>query len=140
MSDQRPVLLFDGECNLCHGAVQFVIKRDARARFRFCALQSAAARRLLDAVGYPVPTAEQGYQTMLLVEPATGKVHQRSGAALRVSRRLSWPWPLLAVFGLVPAPLRDLAYRWVAKRRYRWGRRDLCLVTTPALRERFLSD
>jgi predicted DCC family thiol-disulfide oxidoreductase YuxK len=66
-------------------------------------------------------------------------VHLRSGAALRIARQLAFPWPLFAVFLLVPAPVRDLVYRFVARHRFRWfGRRELCWVPTPALRARFL--
>jgi predicted DCC family thiol-disulfide oxidoreductase YuxK len=129
-----PVVLFDGECNLCHGAVQFIVRRDPRARFRFAALQSAAAARLLAAAG-----AGPIGDTMALVQG--GAVHVRSGAALRIARGLRFPWPLLAVFLIVPAPLRDLVYRFVARHRFRWfGRRELCWLPTPALRARFLDD
>ena len=140
VSDQHPILLFDGECNLCHGVVQFVIKRDPRARIRFCALQSAVAARLLAELGKPLPAAAAGYDTVLWIDPRRGRVFEQSGAALRVALRLSFPWPLLAGCLLVPAPLRDLVYRWVAKRRFRWGRRELCLVPSAGVRERFLSD
>ena len=130
--DDAPLLLFDGDCNLCHGAVQFVIRRDRRARFRFAALQSEAGRRALQRVGAP-PTLPD---SMVLVH--RGRFWTRSGAALAVARRLPFPWPCASVFWLVPAPLRDLVYGWIARNRYRWfGRRSECWVPTPALRARF---
>lgn len=127
------VVLFDGTCNLCHGAIQFVLRRDPGARFRFASLQSAAGRRVLAEVGTPAALPD----SLILVRG--GRVHWKSGAALRIAQRLGWPWPLCAVLLAVPAPLRDLVYDYVAANRQRWfGTRSSCLVPTPALRARFL--
>ncbi len=131
-----PVVLFDGVCNLCNGSVQFILDRDPAERFRFAALQSDAARRLLIALGRPAPTGEP--DSVVLVE--NGQVWERTDAALRIARSLRGLWRLFAVFLLVPRPLRDAVYRWVARHRYRWfGRTESCRVPTPALRARFLS-
>ena len=129
----RAVLLFDGVCTLCNGFVQFVIQRDPAGRFQFATLQSDAARRLLQAAPQPLP------DSLVLVE--NGQVFLRSTAALRVVRSLRFPWPLAFVLVAVPRPLRDWVYDIVARNRYRWfGRRDVCMVPTPELRARFLSD
>ena len=126
-------MLFDGNCNLCNGAVRFILRRDARARFRFAALRSRAAQQALAAV----PTRGPLPDSIVLVQH--GRVHVKSGAALAIARQLRFPWPLLAVFWLVPYALRDLVYDWIARNRYRWfGRREQCEVPTPALRSRFL--
>lgn len=132
-SPQPPLILFDGTCNLCNGAVQFVLKRDPRGRFRFAALGSAAGRAALAATGVAGPLPDS------IVLVADGRVRTRSAAALAIARGLRLPWPLLSVFWLVPYPLRDLVYDWIARNRYRWfGKRDECWVPTPALRARFL--
>ena len=130
---QKPVILFDGECNLCSRSVQFIIKRDPRARFRFAALQSPAGQRLLEACGADA----RGADSVVLLEGAS--CYTRSDAALRIARRLSGAWPLLGTLAVVPRPLRDRVYDAIARNRFRWfGRADACLVPTPALRERFL--
>jgi predicted DCC family thiol-disulfide oxidoreductase YuxK len=127
------LVLFDGVCNLCNGVVQFVIARDPRGRFQFGALQSAAARRVIEEHGAPDPLPD----AIVLVED--GRLYTRSTAALRIARRLTFPWPLAAVFLAVPRPFRDRAYALVASRRYRWfGRRETCMVPTPELRARFI--
>ncbi|HEX9777878.1 MAG TPA: thiol-disulfide oxidoreductase DCC family protein [Geopsychrobacteraceae bacterium] len=133
--EEHPIILFDGECNLCDRAVQFIIRRDPRARFRFAALQSPAGERLL---------AEHGLQgleseTMVLID--RGKVYLRSDAALQISRRLSGGWPLVALLRFLPRALRDGCYRWIATRRFAWfGRKTSCLLPTPELRRRFLDN
>jgi predicted DCC family thiol-disulfide oxidoreductase YuxK len=113
------VVLFDGVCNLCNGLVQFIIRRDPHARFRFAPMTSFAA------------------DTIVLVED--GRRYERSAAVLRIARQLRAPWPLLFAFIVVPRPLRDWAYDAMARRRYRWfGRRETCMVPTPELRARFV--
>ena len=70
---------------------------------------------------------------------ADGRALERSDAVLAIAARLPFPWPLLGAFRVLPQGLRDLAYRFVARRRYRWvGRRESCMVPTPALRDRFI--
>ena len=131
--DRGPIILFDGVCNLCAHAVQFVLRRDAAERYTFASLQSEAARELLDEID---PTLYD-VDSIVLIED--GAAHVRSGAALRIARRLTGAWPLMYGFMIVPRPLRDWAYDLVARNRYRWfGKADQCMVPLPALRARFL--
>lgn len=132
--DPGPIVLFDGVCNLCNGAVNFIIDRDPDARFRFAPLQSEAGAGLLAAHGRAFDGAPE---TIYLVE--NGRIYERSTAALRIARRLRGGWALAYAFVAVPRPLRDLAYRFVARHRYRWfGRTEACRRPTPELRARFL--
>jgi predicted DCC family thiol-disulfide oxidoreductase YuxK len=126
------IVLFDGVCNLCNAAVRFVIARDRHAHFQFAPLTSDTANRALQAVPPPLP------DTVVLVEP-DGRIYTRSDAALRIARRLAFPWPL--AYGLIALPkgVRDWAYDVIARHRYRWfGRRDSCPIPSPAIRDRFL--
>ncbi|CAN5908482.1 thiol-disulfide oxidoreductase DCC family protein [soil metagenome] len=128
------VLLFDGVCNLCNGAVLFVIDRDPEGYFRFAPLQSDFAQRLLDHHG----CGEADLSSMVLLEE--GRCYTRSTAALRIARRLPGLWPLLFAFIVVPRPVRDAVYDWIARNRYRWfGRTESCRIPTPALSGRFLA-
>ncbi|HSJ15591.1 MAG TPA: thiol-disulfide oxidoreductase DCC family protein [Longimicrobiales bacterium] len=132
-SKPRSIILFDGVCNLCNGAVQFVLDRDPAARFQFASLQSAAAGDLLRA---PCDAAADLSSIVLLED---GRCHTRSTAALRIARRLSGAWPLLYGLILVPRPVRDGVYSFIASHRYRWfGRSESCRVPTPETRSRFL--
>jgi predicted DCC family thiol-disulfide oxidoreductase YuxK len=125
------VILFDGVCNLCNGFVVWVIRRDPRAVFRFASLQSEAGRAVL--AGREMPDS-------IVLADERG-LHSRSGAVLRIAARLRFPWPAAAAFLLIPAPIRDAIYSWVARNRYRWfGKREECMIPTPELRARFLED
>jgi predicted DCC family thiol-disulfide oxidoreductase YuxK len=129
---QDSILLFDGECNLCNGSVDFVIRRDRKRRFRFAALQSPAGARLRRSLAVP-PQVD----SLVLIED--GVAYIRSSAALRVATGLNMPWPLLWIFMLVPRVIRDAVYEWVARNRTIWfGKRDTCRVATDEERSRFI--
>jgi predicted DCC family thiol-disulfide oxidoreductase YuxK len=133
---QHPVVMFDGVCNFCNGTVQFIIDRDPQETFRFCALQSEQAAQLLSAIGQPVPKGDP--DSILLYEQ--GKLYSHSTAALKIAQRMRGPWKLLAVWLIVPAFLRDIVYRFIARNRYKWfGKTDSCRVPDAAFRRRFLS-
>ncbi|MBS0198809.1 MAG: thiol-disulfide oxidoreductase DCC family protein [Planctomycetes bacterium] len=133
-STQHAVVLFDGVCNLCNGAVLFIIRRDRAGYFRFAALDSGPALALLAATPHTAPLPD----SIVLVE--NGQTHLKSTAALRIARKLAFPWPLFWAFILIPRPIRDCLYSIIARHRYRWfGRRDECMVPTPELRDRFLA-
>lgn len=136
---ESAIVLFDGVCNLCNGAVQFILDRDRAGRFRFASLQSDSGRALLGQHGVPVPDGDP--DSIILVETtASGtRVLSHSTAALRIARHLSFPWFLGYAAIVLPRPLRDLVYRFIAKNRYRWfGKTNECRVPTPEIRARML--
>lgn len=139
---EGPILLFDGVCNLCNAAVQFVIHRDPSGRVRFAPLQSAAAAELLHChTGVPraaqVGEADGEWNSVICLDQ--GHVYTKSDAALQVARYLRRPWPLVGWLRVVPRPVRDAIYDAIAKRRYRWfGRRATCMVPDQTLKRRFL--
>jgi predicted DCC family thiol-disulfide oxidoreductase YuxK len=125
------VIYFDGFCGLCNGFVDFVLARDRARRFRFAALQGSTATSRFGGAGDVDPT------TILLEED--GVVYERSTAALRIIARLGGVWTLTAVLGLIPRPIRDWIYDWVARNRYAWfGKRDTCRLPTLEERTAFL--
>ena len=127
------VILFDGVCNFCNGAVNFVISRDRDGYFKFAALQSAVGEELLDK--HRIDKVET--DSVVLIEDDKAYLH--SSAALRIVRRLPGLWPILYGLIIVPKGIRDWAYRLFAKHRYRlFGRREECMIPTPEIRARFL--
>ena len=129
----RTLVLFDGVCVLCNGFVDFLLPRDPNGDLTFGALQSEAAKQALRDAGVPDAMPE----TVIVIDD--GRVYQESTAVLRVFHRLGWPWRALSWLRVVPRPLRDVVYRFIAKRRYRLtGRRDSCRIPSPAERARFL--
>ncbi len=145
MNEPRPkersaIILFDGVCNLCNAAVTFVIDRDPDAHFRFAALQSDVGQTLLaqqSSLEAPSLEARTPLESVVLIENA--RLYTHSAAALRIAKRLRGGWPLLYCLIVLPRPLRDRAYTWVARNRYRWfGKTQACRVPTAELKGRFL--
>lgn len=129
----KPLVLFDGVCNLCNRSVQFIIKRDAKKQFLFASLQSDAAKNIL----LQLNLKNYDPDTILLIEDA--QLYQRSTAALRIARKLDGWWRLLYLFIIIPRFIRDYFYAIIANNRYRWfGKRDSCMVPGSGIKDRFL--
>lgn len=129
----RHIVLFDGVCNLCNGAVDFIVRHDHQERFAFASLQSEAGQALL--LQYHLP--KDAFESMVLLKE--GKLYQKSSAALQIAGELSPGWKLLKGFLVVPRPLRDAVYTFIARNRYRFfGRRETCRLPSPEERQRFL--
>jgi len=127
------IILFDGVCNLCNGAVNFVIKRDTGNVFKFTPLQEKQGVLLLKM--HAVDT--QKLDSIVLIE--NEKVYVKSSAALRIARKMSNLWPLFFVLLIIPSFIRDGVYDFIAKNRYKWfGKKEQCMIPKPGLREKFL--
>ena len=131
---QKQIILFDGVCNLCNNSVQFVIKHDKTSRFCFAALQSETGQALLHRYNLP----QQGFDSFVLVK--NEKIFLKSTAALTVAKQLDGPVKLLYGFIIVPAFIRNAVYNFIGKNRYKWfGKKNSCMIPTPALQSRFLN-
>jgi predicted DCC family thiol-disulfide oxidoreductase YuxK len=140
------VVLFDGTCNFCDRTVHFVIDHERDHDLRFAAIQSEAAKELLDrSLGEARAsklvrdlTGTDGDPTsVIVVDGDTAYTH--SSAALQIARHLRAPWRWGMIFVVVPRFVRDACYRWFARHRYKWfGKTETCRVPTPELRARFL--
>jgi predicted DCC family thiol-disulfide oxidoreductase YuxK len=130
----KRIILFDGVCHFCDGAVQFIIKRDPDARFLFAPLQSSYGQDFLRQQGLPTDT----FSSMMYIKG--DRVYTKSTAALKIVRELNGFWPLIYIFILIPNPLRDAVYERIAQNRYKWfGKKDTCTIPSPDIRKRFLS-
>lgn len=132
------VIVFDGACVLCNGWVAFLLRHDRTARYRFAAMQSEAGRDLL--AGHGLDPDDPA--SFLLLEYDTGptpRAFTDTDAIRRVLVGLGGGWRLAHGIALLPRGLRDTAYRWLARNRYRWfGRHAACAVPAPEHRQRFL--
>lgn len=130
---ENPVLLFDGVCNLCNASVQWILKRDHKAQFRFAALQSEFGQQILQKHGLK----QEHFDTVVL--SVGDQIFLRSDAPLEIVRRLGGFWKLFYLFKVLPRPLRDALYNFVARNRYRWfGQTAECMLPRPEWKGRFL--
>ena len=133
MNDDRHIIVFDGVCKFCNGAVNFIIRRDPNKMFRFAPMQSEAGQRLIEKYNADMV----GVDTFLLIK--NGVCFERTDAALEIAKDLSGLWPLCRAFRVLPRSFRDFFYRKLAVNRYQlFGRFDECMVPTPEIRDRFI--
>lgn len=133
MDPQGKIIVFDGVCEFCNRSVDFILKWERGSEFKFTANQNEAGREILRAHDLDPDQAN----SLFLIEH--GKLYDRSTAALRIARRLRFPYRLLYGFIIVPKFLRDAVYKLIAKNRYRFmGKKDSCRIPSPAEMARFL--
>jgi len=127
------IVLFDGTCAFCEGAVKFIAARDPQGYFKFGASQTPAAEKLLA----QHQVSRESARSIILIDG--GEIYMRSTATLRIARKLTWPWSMAAAFLYVPRPLRDGVYRVVAAIRHRIaGKSNACEIPPPEIRKRMI--
>ena len=133
-SNEHPLVLFDGVCNLCNRSVQAIIRRDPSKVFFFVSLQSDTGQRLqrdncLD---------KQNIDSVVLIHNQRAFV--KSDAALQIFKLLGGSVRFLYVLRIFPRSFRDFVYDWVAKNRYLWfGKQNSCMIPDPEIKDQFLS-
>lgn len=134
MKHEEPyIILFDGVCNLCNNAINFVIQRDPKNSFLYAPLQSKNGEQLIKK--YNIDTSK--VDSIILIK--NNRTYLKSTAALIISQELSGLWPAMVVFLIVPNFIRNWVYDYIAKNRYKWfGKKDACMIPTPELKGKFL--
>jgi predicted DCC family thiol-disulfide oxidoreductase YuxK len=131
LKEQKPIIFFDGVCNLCNGAVNFIIDRDKNAYFTFAPLQSSAAEKYI-----PKSLIEK---TDSIILWDSGKIYSKSTAALKVAKKLDGLWKTFYSLMIFPKIIRDAVYNMIAKNRYKWfGKRQTCRMPSQDIKNRFL--
>ena len=130
----KKIILFDGVCNLCNSAVQFVIQHDKKDVFRFVALQSELGKEILAYIGIDTKNID----SIVLYEPGVA-YYYKSSAAIKIAGNLGGFWHFGTVFRIIPTGIRNQLYDYIAKNRYKWyGKKESCMIPTPELRIKFL--
>lgn len=129
----KKIILFDGFCNLCDSAVQFVIKHDKKDLFRFVSLQSDLGKKITKHIG--VDTSK--IDSIIVYEPNVA-YYYKAQAALKIAKYIGGIYYLMGVFSLIPDRVSNVVYDFVAKNRYKWfGKKESCMIPTPELKSKF---
>ncbi len=130
----KSIIFFDGVCNLCNGAIQFIIKKDKRNVFLFAPLQGTTAKAFFKSRNLDFEKTD----SIVLYEPDVA-YFVKSSAALKIGKTFGGIYRCLALFEWFPQSLRDWIYDFVARNRYKWfGKKDACMIPTPELQSKFL--
>jgi predicted DCC family thiol-disulfide oxidoreductase YuxK len=137
-SQPNPIVLYDGVCGLCNRAVQFLLKRDRHDRFRFASLQSEFAANLLQRHGIDHNQLDTVYAVLDYGKPGE-KLLSKGDAFLLFARVLGGIWSVARLVKVVPRPVRNWLYDFIAANRYRvFGKAESCMLPDPAYRHKFL--
>lgn len=130
----KKIILYDGVCNLCDSAVQFIIKNDKKDIFRFVALQSELGITICKSIGVSFSKMD----SIILYEPGIAYFY-KSSAAIAIARELGGLWKLSLIFRIIPIFISDAVYDYVARNRYKlYGKKEACMIPTPELKAKFL--
>lgn len=134
IEQNKKIILFDGECNLCNHSVQLLLKNDPQDTFRFISLQSTFGKKIQHEYGI-----DTSYQSSIIVINDYVSYMAKSSAILSLTRSMGKLWPLLNIFWVIPKSIRDSLYDYIAARRYQWfGRKNTCMVMTDDIRHKFI--
>lgn len=130
----KAIVFFDGLCNFCDASVQFILKRDHKDLFLFAPLQSQIAKEMLPGLNINPSHPDS------IILSYKGKIYDTSAAVFKICILLGWPWRFFAVFLIVPPFIRNAAYKFFAKMRYKWfGKKEVCMLPTPEQAAKFIS-
>ena len=130
----KKIILFDGVCNLCDSAVQFIIKHDTNDIFRFVALQSDLGQEIIKHLGID----SQKIDSIILFEPGMA-YYYKSEAVIAIAKKLGGLFYLASLFSVFPTSFSNFVYDYIAKNRYKWyGKKDNCMIPSPELKAKFL--
>ena len=134
LPQNKKIILFDGVCNLCDSAIQFIIKNDKNDVFRFVALQSDLGQEITQYIGVDTSKTD----SIILYEPGRA-YYYKAEAALKIAKELGGIYSVISWFSFLPKGLSNSVYDYIAKNRYKWyGKKDACMIPTPELKAKFL--
>jgi len=134
MDSSKKIILFDGVCNLCNGAIQFIIKRDKKDIFRYATLQSETSQQLISERNIDTSKVD----SIILIEPGVA-YYVKSEAVLKIGMLLKGYPTISKLLNLIPSKLQNIVYDFVARNRYKWyGKKEQCMVPTAEIKAKFL--
>ena len=130
----KKIILFDGVCNLCSSAVQFIIEHDKKDIFRFVSLQSELGQEITTYLGI----SSANLDSIILYQPGYA-YYYKSQAVFEIAKELGGIYSISTIFSVLPSSITDYVYGYIAKNRYKWyGKKETCLIPTKELQAKFL--
>ena len=130
----KKIILFDGVCNLCSSAVQFIIENDKKDIFRFVSLQSDLGQEITTYLG--ISSAD--LDSIILYQPGYA-YYYKSQAVFEIAKELGGIYSINTIFSILPSSITDYMYDYIAKNRYKWyGKKEFCMIPTNDIKAKFL--
>lgn len=120
---RNKIIQFDGDCILCSYTIIRIIKADKREKFLYQTIINNEQNRTIDSV--------------ILIDG--DKKYYYSEAILKIAKELGGIYYLLLLGKIIPTPLRNKIYFWIARNRYKWfGKRKTCFLPEEKHKNRFI--
>ena len=133
LSEEHPIIFYDAICVLCDGFIQFTIRKDTKARFKYCMLQSKKGMDIRRSLNLPID------EITTVVALYNKEIYTHSEVLRLVINELGGMWKILLILYIFPKSIRDWGYEIVADNRYRWfGKADKCLIPNSTISDRFI--
>ena len=130
----KKIILFDGVCNLCSSAVQFIIEHDKKDIFRFVSLQSELGQEITTYLGI----SSANLDSIILYQPGYA-YYYKSQAVFEIAKELGGIYSISTIFSVLPSSITDYVYGYIAKNRYKWyGKKEFCMIPTNDIKAKFL--
>lgn len=125
------IIFFDGNCGLCNGFVNILLKIDRKQKFKFASIQGKTGKEWL------CSKIKSDLSTIILY---SGKeYYYKSKAIFKIINRLGGIFLIFNILRVFPWSWLDNIYDLVSGNRYRiFGKRDACRVPTEREKERIL--
>jgi predicted DCC family thiol-disulfide oxidoreductase YuxK len=134
LSFDHPIAVYDGQCFLCHRAIQIILNNDKHNVVKFLRIQDDSAKQIFEKLNYDWEKDE----TVFLI--LNGEYFTHSDFTIELSRYLKFPYRLFSVIKIVPRKIRNIVYRWIANNRYKWfGKSETCIILTKEMQEKLLN-
>ena len=132
--DDRPIIIFDGYCNLCTGWVHFILRHDSQAKFKLLAAQTTFGHSLYRHYGLD----PGDYETNILL--ADGVAWFKAEGTIRMFQGLGRTWSAVRMFRILSRTVSRMIYECIAANRFRiFGKRESCFVEETEMKARFLA-
>ena len=133
-ADNKIIVLFDGVCNMCIWSVRFIINRDINDKFRLASIQSEVGKKIISDNKIDIIKND----SIIVID--NDVIRYRSSAVLFILFHLRTLLKIFLILYIIPAPLRDLKYRIIAKIRYFFfGKRKKCILPKEINTSKFLN-
>lgn len=131
MAEIRKIVFFDGVCGFCNKSVDALVRLDEDEVLRFAPIQGEVAKSVLP------EERRENLDTICYFDGE--RIFTKTRALLEIGRAVGGGLQLFYPLVLLPDALRDAAYDWVARNRYRWfGKSESCRMPSPEERRLFL--
>lgn len=130
--NNKPIILFDGDCSFCNKWVDFILKKEKAPNLYFGTLKSEIGQEVIKA-----NNIHQDIDSVIFVQE--GIVYIETDAIFKITPKLKAPYSWITIFRFTPKFIRNFVYKQIAKRRLKLSKKEFCVIPSKDNKHRFLA-